>query len=227
MKKIILIFSLIFAFVSNNAQNGFLVTPQNVIYNGGNLFNSDISIGSNDNYNLFLKTNNSIVGTFSSSGFFGLGTTTPSALLHVTGGHTQIDGNGYMTFGNDYPNSVGLFTSNGSSYMGVYSGISKNLGLGTNFANAMLFYGSSNNIGIANNLAIGDVGTEFSTSKFHVRGIGNNSLNYTIRATDVNLNDLFLVRDDGVIIAKSLPTSPVGLPSGAIWVSGTVLNIVP
>lgn len=44
--------------------------------------------------------------------------------------------------------------------------------------------------------------------------------------TDSLLSSLFIVRNDGVILANNLPTSSAGLPSGAIWNNSGVLNIV-
>lgn len=64
------------------------------------------------------------------------------------------------------------------------------------------------------------------TAMLHVNGSDNTSSNYALKIDNSTSNPLFYVRNDGVVIANNLPTSATGLPAGAIWRNGNVLNIV-
>ena len=69
-------------------------------------------------------------------------------------------------------------------------------------------------------------GISSPTAKLHVKGISSTSSDYALKVDNSSNSSLFNVRNDGVILANNLPTSSTGLPSGAIWRNGTVLNIV-
>ncbi len=80
------------------------------IANGGNSTGAAVSLGTNDNQPLQLKSNNTVAMTISQNGNIGLGTGTPSAKLHVNGslaiegggvawGFTPHPGGSYVGFG--------------------------------------------------------------------------------------------------------------------------------
>lgn len=57
-------------------------------------------------------------------------------------------------------------------------------------------------------------------------GSDSTSSNYSLKIDNSASSPLLYVRNDGLILANNLPTSASGLPSGAIWNNGGVLNIV-
>jgi hypothetical protein len=64
------------------------------------------------------------------------------------------------------------------------------------------------------------------SSQVHIKGSTWNSgadILIVDNAIDV---PMFKIQDNGVIVMANLPTSSVGLPSGALWRNGTVVNIV-
>jgi len=70
------------------------------------------------------------------------------------------------------------------------------------------------------------VGTTVVSAKVHIQGTDSTSSNYSLKIDNLANNPLFYVRNDGVILANNLPTSASGLPSGAIWNNGGILNII-
>jgi hypothetical protein len=71
--------------------------------NGGNSFGTAASLGTNDTYNLTLKTNNLPRMTILSDGKVGIGTASPSVPLHVSGnsrfdGNVDLDGTNYIGY---------------------------------------------------------------------------------------------------------------------------------
>lgn len=60
------------------------VTPAGGLLQDGNSFAAAITFGTNDNFDLNVETNNTTRMTFKNTGFVGIGTTNPSAPLHVT-----------------------------------------------------------------------------------------------------------------------------------------------
>lgn len=107
---------------------------------------------------IFLATpSQTVLGSWGTAGLgIGTGYNAASAQLHVSGGHVQLDGNCYLTFNGDYPNSVGLITQNGGGSMGFYSGTLKDLFVGTNYSNSVKIWGINQNVGIANSLYVGN-----------------------------------------------------------------------
>ncbi|MGZ3770417.1 MAG: beta strand repeat-containing protein [Bdellovibrio sp.] len=66
------------------------LTSSTGFVNGGNSFAANSSLGTNDNFNLDLKTNNTSRMTISNAGSIGIGTTSPAYTLDVNG---SISGN--------------------------------------------------------------------------------------------------------------------------------------
>jgi hypothetical protein len=72
---------------ASRADTASFITPTgtNVFTQGGNSFGTTALLGTNDNQDLQLETSGSVRMTISSSGRVGIGTTTPTALLDVSG----------------------------------------------------------------------------------------------------------------------------------------------
>jgi hypothetical protein len=85
----------------------FLASTTNAFVQGGNSFGAQALIGTNDNQNLALETSGSVRMFISSSGFIGIGTTTPGVPLDVTG---IIRAGSDIYSSNTFTNS---FTTNG------------------------------------------------------------------------------------------------------------------
>lgn len=75
--------------VSGNAVCANVSSLSGGILNGGNSTSADISIGTNDNFALKLKTGNAIAMTISQSGNIGIGTLAPSSALEISGALTM------------------------------------------------------------------------------------------------------------------------------------------
>lgn len=68
--------------------------------------------------------------------------------------------------------------------------------------------------------------TVTSNTRLTVKGSDATSNNYGLKINDISNNALLHVRNDGVILMNSLPTSSAGLPIGSIWVDGETLKII-
>lgn len=106
-------------------------------------------------------------------------------------------------------NATKLFISNGGSGSNVFAQI--------NTSNGNWLLGNpSTNVNTAN----------LTDTKLFLQGVDATSSNYAFKINNSASTPLFYVRNDGVVIANNLPTSAAGLPAGAIWRNGNVLNIV-
>ena len=84
-----------------------------------------------------------------------------------------------------------------------------------------------------NGFAIGNINSKLQiggnfvpTARVHVRGLGATSATTTLLIQNSASAESFKVRDDGVIICASMPTSSAGLPSGALWSDSGTIKIV-
>jgi len=84
-----------------------------------------------------------------------------------------------------------------------------------------------------NGFAIGNVNSKLQiggnfvpTAKIHAKGLGATSATTALLIENSAAATALQVRDDRVVIMPGLPTSPAGLPSGALWNNLGVLNIV-
>jgi hypothetical protein len=64
------------------------------------------------------------------------------------------------------------------------------------------------------------------TAKLQIKGDGSTSATTSLLVQNSASATALQVRDDRVVIMPGLPTSPAGLPSGAIWNNLGILNIV-
>jgi hypothetical protein len=85
----------------------------NYILDGGNTKGSNLSIGTNDNFNLAIETGGVSRLTILSSGNVGINETSPESKLHVTAGSA-----GSVVA---QPSSVGVFESGGNAYLSLLS----------------------------------------------------------------------------------------------------------
>lgn len=65
-----------------------------------------------------------------------------------------------------------------------------------------------------------------TNARLGVRGTTNDSTAFSFEAANLAGSTKFIVRNDGLLIAPTLPTSAAGLPSGGIWNDGGTLKIV-
>jgi hypothetical protein len=127
------------------------------ILNGGNSTGAAISIGTNDNQPLQLKTNNSVAMTISQNGFVGVGTSQPSSALEVRGVASVITSNGgvLVGFGNTALSSDEVVIGKGNS-------TSANQAVAIGFGNSAGFNTNSTAVGNNNNSSSG--GSSFGRS---------------------------------------------------------------
>jgi hypothetical protein len=88
----------------------------NFFANGGNSFNGAATLGTNDNFNLNFETNSTTKMVLNTSGYLGIGTTTPAARLQVKGGlilnHTSVADANYTATADDYVIGYTSLTAN-------------------------------------------------------------------------------------------------------------------
>jgi hypothetical protein len=84
-----------------------------------------------------------------------------------------------------------------------------------------------NGFALGNVNSLLQIGGNFTpTARVHVRGTGATSATLALLIQNSASAESFKVRDDGVIICASMPTSSAGLPSGALWSDGGTIKIV-
>lgn len=70
------------------------------------------------------------------------------------------------------------------------------------------------------------IGGASASSALHVTGEGSTNGTSALIVENSSGTDTLSCRDDGVVIMSNLPTSSAGLPAGALWRNGNVINIV-
>ena len=84
-----------------------------------------------------------------------------------------------------------------------------------------------NGFAIGNSTSLLQIGGNFvPTARVHMKGLGSTSATTSLLVQNSSSLTALQVRDDRVIIMPGLPTSPAGLPSGALWNNLGVLMIV-
>ena len=68
-------------------------------------------------------------------------------------------------------------------------------------------------------------GTDFSDCAIEAIGVDDSPYTYAFKAKNASLDDLLLIRNDGILIAPYIPTSNAGLPPKAIWSNGGTLTL--
>ncbi|KYG67637.1 hypothetical protein AZI85_16690 [Bdellovibrio bacteriovorus] len=139
------------AVIAFNCANGQMVTfdatglmtctsfvNSSVILNGGNSFGAAATIGTNDAYALGFETSGSTRMTILSGGNVGIGTASPGAKLHVSGGTATIENSGGEALMIHRPNGTfGYlnFTTSGARrwHMGISSASEGGSNLGSDF----------------------------------------------------------------------------------------------
>ena len=94
---------------------------------------------------------------------------------------------------------------------------------GGGFNNWMYFSG---NLEITTVGGIGLGGVPEADSMVRIGCADSSSAFYSMVSQNTSGNYILRLRNDGVVLMETLPTSSVGLPSGAIWNNAGVLNIV-
>ncbi|WP_413569389.1 tail fiber domain-containing protein [Bdellovibrio sp. HCB117] len=139
------------AVIAFNCANGQMVTfdatglmtctsfvNSSVILNGGNSFGANATIGTNDAYALGFETSGSTRMTILSGGNVGIGTASPGAKLHVSGGTATIENSGGEALMINRPNGTfGYlnFTTSGARrwHLGISSASEGGSNLGSDF----------------------------------------------------------------------------------------------
>jgi hypothetical protein len=86
---------------------------------------------------------------------------------------------------------------------------------------------TTNGFALGNSTSLLQIGGNFTpTARVHVKGTGQTSATLALLIQNSASAESFKVRDDGVIICASMPTSSAGLPSGALWSDGGTIKIV-
>jgi hypothetical protein len=181
---------------SSFASTASFITPldTNAFVRGGNSFGTQALLGTNDNNNLAFETSGSIRMFVSSSGNIGIGTTSPSARLHIinTGqflfntNNLQVASSGLSAF---YYNNTINWSSALTYTLQRQGGV---VGIHIN---------TSDNVGI---------GTTSVSSKLQVRGSGATSSTTALRVENSNASASLVVLDNGFVgIGKTNPLTPL------------------
>jgi hypothetical protein len=151
-------------------------------------------------------------------------TTRPSTLTLGNNAGTQ----GYIGFNNNAELGWIYSSSNNGIRLEFNNKSTLNTDIYLHSDPAILTYGNSYvSASFRYNTQIGfnDVLTDYFT-RLYVKGVDSTSSYYSLKIDNLANNPLFYVRNDGLILANNLPTSASGLPSGAIWNNGGILNII-
>jgi trimeric autotransporter adhesin len=171
--------------------------------NGGNAFGGATSIGTNDNYDLSVKTNNSVVMTLKTDGKVGVGTTTPTSRFEVSGGDAKVNG---LTLG------LGGASNNTSTVFG-------NSALGSNFggiSNTAIGYRAlkTNTVGSYNTAvglnAMNDNTTGDTNAAFGGWALGSNTTGIQNVAVGY-----------GALVQNTTGSNNVSVGHGAAWSGGS------
>jgi hypothetical protein len=122
--------------------------PASVIFDGGNIPSGGMFLGSNNNYDLNFKTNNTSRMTITSSGAIGIGTTTPQVPLHIYRPSGNVEFGASSGAGSPILNLQASTT--GPSFIGYNNELRLGTmpGFGVTLTPQMTIVGSSGNIGI-------------------------------------------------------------------------------
>jgi len=173
-----------------NTFNNFSVNSASYILQNGNLLSQNITIGTQDQFNLNLETSNTVRVAVLSSGQVGIGTTTPANPLHIRAAVSSNAAEAHIKLTNTVNTNESFIASdiNGFTRVGGLSGVGLvangsegiraipggNVGVGTTSPNERLTV-SGNISATGNILAFGNV---FSTGNTNVTGnliVGGNS----------------------------------------------------
>jgi hypothetical protein len=134
-----------------------------------------------------------------STGFVGIGTTSPSAPLQI----------------NDSTKNLAFAVNNAFNF----ANISTNgllLNFEVNSVNALRVLDTGTQIGITSGGVV---------ARLHVKGSTTSSGTTSLLVQNSAGSNALQIRDDRVIIMAGLPTSAAGLPAGALWNNLGILNI--
>ena len=182
----------------NTINNTLQITPSTI--NGGTLFSTPvISITSNGNLNLALTTN-----AFQANGYqvakysyFGYSTGYPGILIGSTGSQS-------LFFNVDISaNLSGAFGGSGNEYIWRNTGSFKTPNAANTAYNSLLEWNSTGDLGIGN--------SGFSSTKLTITGKSNTSSDYSLVCNNNSNNNIFLVRNDGIITCRSSAGDTLGV----------------
>jgi hypothetical protein len=202
---------------TGNIPSGTLSTPIALSINGTY---TDINTASNTRFAPFLRVNPFIAATTVS-----LSDSVPRTLIDFSpsmnitspndiNGTTRIVGITSSFTARNINNITGIYYNPTLSFTGSISG---HKAIET-VSGDVVFNSTSGNtlIGV----------TPSNTAKLSIKGSGSTSATTSLLVQNSSSVTALQVRDDRVVIMPGLPTSPVGLPSGAIWNNLGILNIV-
>jgi len=173
-----------------------------IILNGGNTLGGAMTIGTNDINNLQLETNNSTRLFISSSGNVGIGTTTPTTLLHVSG----TIANPIIVERSSTTSNVYIQYKNATTSWYAGQTDQNTFGIGTNAAlgaSTIFNISSSGNVGIGTTTPTNTLNVNGTTflqgGQTTVRGSGTTSATTALRVENSAGTPALIVRDDGNI----------------------------
>ena len=187
-----------------NSSNRLFYSSSAVILNDGNTLGSTMLIGTNDTNNLQLETNNTTRIFISSSGNVGIGTTSPSSRLQVSGSGAGTDVFTVSPAG--APNVVIKADGTITDYSGLYIGnkhIIRSKDATTIFFNiqdSLTFIDNNvakSTMNSAGSLGLGITSVGSISARLHARGTGATSATTALRVENSNATASLLVRDDG------------------------------
>ena len=176
----------------------------NAFVQGGNSFGTTTILGTNDNQNLQFETSGSVRMTISSSGNVGIGTTTPTARLHVSGSGAGsevllVSPAGSVTVGLKADSTI-------TDYSGLYIG-SKYVLLSKasatvffNIQDSLTFasgYAAKSTMNDSGNLGLGITSAGSINSRLQIRGSGATSATTALRIENSAATARLTILDDG------------------------------
>jgi len=170
-------------------------------------------LGTNDSYDLPIRTNAIEVARFTTTGRLGIGTPTPLYPLHIEKNTIQLayfkntSGSSNIIVDADATNSSSIsFYETGTNYWQI----GKSVGGGDGKFHIFDAFNGLNRIVVQQDGNVG-IGTASPTSRLHIVGSGTTSATYSLKIMNSSLVEIFNVRDDRFVEAGNLVTGSLSI----------------